>query len=406
MFPDEVETACHTSYLTSLVAGRTKTIQGLSNHVRPANSERASNKFRTEADFRMGESRRADIGWHHSNSVGTVDAAFGLVVHVPATSEAPAMFKSVTVGTIVGIPIKLDITLLIILPVFAWSIEIQIVPAAEFLNIFLGTTMDHAPLATGLRPWVLGAAVAIGLFIGITLHEIGHSVVALRYGYDIDSITLWLLGGMAQLTEQPRTWHHEFLIAIAGPIVSVAVGIVCYLAVLVISPGIDAVIFVLGYLAILNVFLAVFNMIPAFPLDGGRVLRAAFARTGTFEEATQRAVRIGKAFAVLLGLFGILMFDLILIAIAFFIYILGSAEGRPDHDRLGFRRDANQTGDDAGGRGRNGPAGHAIVGAARVYDGTSSLRVSGALRGGGRWHHHARGPRVRSPPRKYTTSSG
>jgi len=238
------------------------------------------------------------------------------------------MFKSVQVGSIFGIPIKFDVTLLVVLPAFAWLIAVQIEEVVPLLNLTFGTEIAATPLTTGVTPWVVGAFAAIGLFVGVALHELGHSLVAMRYGYDIDSITLWLLGGVARFTEQPRTWHHEFWIAIVGPIVSIAVGVACYLVVLVVPPGFDGTVFVFGYLAILNVFLAMFNMLPAFPLDGGRVLRALFARTQPFARATQRAVRIGQVFAVLLGLFGLFTFNIFLIAIAFFIYIVGAAEGR------------------------------------------------------------------------------
>lgn len=238
------------------------------------------------------------------------------------------MLKSFRVGSAFGIPLKLDITLLIVLPVFAAIIGGQITDIVEVLAGVLGTTIDAQPLTAGYLPWILGLAAAIGLFIGVLLHELGHSLVAMHYGYNIDSITLWLLGGMAQFTEQPREWTHEFWIAIAGPLTSIGVGAVCYGIVSVVPLGSDAAIFVIGYLAVLNIGLAVFNMIPAFPLDGGRVLRALYTRTRSFPAATQRAVRIGKLFAFLLGIFGLLAGQIFMIAIAFFIYIAGSAEGR------------------------------------------------------------------------------
>lgn len=238
------------------------------------------------------------------------------------------MFKSFRVGSLFGIPLKLDVTLLIVLPLFTWLIAAQITEIIEVINVMLGTTVAPEPLAEGVMPWVLGLLAAVGLFVGVALHELGHSLVAIRYDYEIDSITLWLLGGLAQFTEQPREWNHEFWIAIAGPAVSVAVGAVCYAAVVVLPSGFDALIFLFGYLAVLNVVLAVFNMIPAFPLDGGRVLRALFTRSQPFAQATQRAVQIGKLFAIMLGLFGLLAFNIFMIAIAFFVYIAGSAEGR------------------------------------------------------------------------------
>ncbi len=238
------------------------------------------------------------------------------------------MFKSVRVGSIFGIPIKLDITLLIVLPAFTWLIGARITEIAGILSDVPRLSIDVAAISGGLMPWILGLAAAIGLFVGVTLHELGHSVVAIRYGYAIDSITLWLLGGLAQFTEQPREWTHEFWIAIAGPIVSVAIGVVSYLAVVILPSGLNAVSFVLGYLAVLNVTLAVFNMIPAFPLDGGRVLRALYHRSTTLARATEKAVRVGKVFAVILGIFGLLTFNIFMIAVAFFIYMAGSAEGR------------------------------------------------------------------------------
>ncbi len=238
------------------------------------------------------------------------------------------MFKSIRVGSVFGIPIKLDITLLIVLPAFTWLIGTQIADIAAILDGVVGPTLDVAALTGGSTPWLLGLGAAVGLFIGVTLHELGHSVVAMHYGYTIDSITLWLLGGLAQFSEQPDHWTHEFWIAIAGPIVSIGVGTLSYVTVLVLPGGLDALLFVLGYLAVLNIVLAVFNMIPAFPLDGGRVLRALYTRTNTLAEAPAKAVRVGKVFAVLLGLVGLLTVNIFMIAVAFFIYIAGSAEGR------------------------------------------------------------------------------
>ncbi|MEM4780661.1 MAG: M50 family metallopeptidase [Halalkalicoccus sp.] len=238
------------------------------------------------------------------------------------------MFKSFRIGSLFGIPIKLDVSFLLILPIFAWLIGAQIELLVAPLNAVFGTELDAAALTTGYRPWVLGLTAAIGLFVGVVLHELGHSLVAIRYGYPIDSITLWLLGGLAQLSDQPEDWKQEFLIAIAGPIVSVAVGVGSYLLLFVVPASLDGVVFVLAYLALLNVVLAVFNMLPAFPMDGGRVLRALLARNRPFARATQIAAEVGKLFALLMGLFGLLQFNVILIALAFFVYIAASGEAQ------------------------------------------------------------------------------
>lgn len=236
--------------------------------------------------------------------------------------------RGIRIGSAFGIPIKLHWTFLIVLPLFALIIGWDIVLLGEFLNDLLVADLDPAALEGEFRPWILGFASAIGLFVGVLLHEFGHSLVALRYEYEIDSITLWLLGGLANFREMPEDWRHEFWIAIAGPIVSIAVGVGCYLGFLLTPPDIDSVRFVLGYLAVLNVFLAVFNMLPAFPMDGGRVLRALLARNRPHAQATQQAAEVGKFFAFLLGIVGILVFNIILILLAFFIYIAASGEAQ------------------------------------------------------------------------------
>ncbi|MFW6265853.1 MAG: site-2 protease family protein [Halanaeroarchaeum sp.] len=238
------------------------------------------------------------------------------------------MFKSFRVGSLFGIPLKLDVTLLLILPVFAYIIGSQVAEIVDVVNLALGTSVDPAPLAAGALPWLLGAAAAVGLFVGVTLHELGHSLVAIRYGYPIDSITLWILGGIAQLSEQPEDWRHELLIAIAGPVVSVVLGVVLFVGVYLVPAGLDGLRFLLGYLALLNLTLAVFNLLPGFPMDGGRVLRALLARNRPFARATQLAAEVGKAVAILMGLVGLFGGNLILIAIAFFIYIGASGESR------------------------------------------------------------------------------
>jgi len=236
--------------------------------------------------------------------------------------------RGLKIGTALGIPVRLNWTFLIVLPLFAYLIGSQIEMIADVMNESLGAGIDSAALAGGLTPWALGLAAAVGLFAGVLLHEFGHSIVAMRYGYEIESITLWLLGGLASFSEFPEDWKHEFWIAIAGPVVSIAVGAGCY-AVFVLAPvGSNAVLFVFGYLALLNVVLAVFNMLPAFPMDGGRVLRALLARNQPHAQATQRAAAVGKAFAFVMGLIGLFNFQLLLIVLAFFIYIAASGEAQ------------------------------------------------------------------------------
>ncbi|GAB3707746.1 CBS domain-containing protein [Halorubrum pallidum] len=236
--------------------------------------------------------------------------------------------RGIKVGTVLGIPVRLNWTFLIVLPLFAYLIGSQVGTIAGVMNEALGAGIAPAAIEGGITPWALGLAAALGLFGGVLLHEFGHSIVAMRYGYEIESITLWLLGGLANFAEFPEDWKHEFWIAVAGPVVSVAVGVACY-GVFVLAPaGANAVLFVFGYLALLNVVLAAFNMLPAFPMDGGRVLRALLARTQPHAQATQRAAAIGKMFAFFMGLIGLFTFQLLLIVLAFFVYMAASGEAQ------------------------------------------------------------------------------
>jgi Zn-dependent protease/CBS domain-containing protein len=236
--------------------------------------------------------------------------------------------RSFRIGSAVGIPIKLDLTFLLILPIFAYLIGSQIEATADLLNSVWASEIAIEPVTTVLMPWIVGVVAALGLFGGVVLHELGHSLVAMRFDVQIDAITLWIFGGIASMEEIPEDWRQELAISVAGPIVSVFVGVVCYVAFLGVPSGLAAIRFVLGYLAVLNVVLAIFNMLPGFPMDGGRVLRALLARTRPYARATQIAAEVGKAFAILLGLWGLFSWSPISIGIAFFIYIGAASEAK------------------------------------------------------------------------------
>jgi Zn-dependent protease/CBS domain-containing protein len=244
--------------------------------------------------------------------------------------------RGIRIGSAFGIPIRLDLTFLLVLPLFAWLIGSDVGNLATVLNDMFGAAMPVDALTAGSTRWVLGAAAATGLFFCVLLHEFGHSLVAMRYGYHIESITLWLFGGVARFTEMPENWKQEFTIAVAGPIVSVALGVVSYVAFLVVPGALPTVQFVLAYLALTNVALAVFNMLPGFPMDGGRVLRALLARTRPHARATQIAAEVGKLFAVVLAIVG-LFANLFLVALAFFIYIGASSEAQQTVMKAAFQ---------------------------------------------------------------------
>jgi Zn-dependent protease/CBS domain-containing protein len=245
------------------------------------------------------------------------------------------------IGSAFGIPINVDLTFLLVLPLFAWIIGSQVEQWVGILNDVFGAGIQADVLTSSSLTLALGLLAAVGLFAGVVLHELGHSVVAIRLGYPIDSITLWLFGGVASLTEMPEDWRHELVIAVAGPLVSVALGVVSLGAFALAPTGGSlaavSVTFLLGYLAMMNLGLAAFNMLPGFPMDGGRVLRALLARTRPYARATRMAADVGKAVAILLGLFGLFGGGgLFLVAVAFFIYIGAAGEAQQTTMRAAF----------------------------------------------------------------------
>ena len=225
--------------------------------------------------------------------------------------------------TLLGIPVLLDVTFLIILPIFAFSIAGQVGYWAR-----LARMEDHPSLHHPWVPYALGLLTAIGLFVSVIIHELAHAVAARLYGVKTRSITLWLLGGVAALEDMPRQRGAEAVVAVVGPIISIAVGLVCLLVYSVLPPEAFPARFVFRYLAVMNVALAVFNMIPALPLDGGRVLRSLLALKMTHLRATQVAAGVSRFLAVALALFGLFSGNLMLLLVAFFVYVGVSGEVR------------------------------------------------------------------------------
>ncbi|MFB6218802.1 MAG: site-2 protease family protein [Halobacteriaceae archaeon] len=238
--------------------------------------------------------------------------------------------RSYTVGSVWGIPIRINISLVVFLPVLAWLIGSgeQIAVYAGVIGGLTGVAFDVPALRAGATPWLVGSTAAVGLFVSVAVHELGHSWVALRYGLEIESITLWILGGLAALSEVPREWDRELTIAAAGPLVSVVLGGVLWGATLATPASLAPLRFVLGWLAVTNVGLAAFNLLPAFPMDGGRILRALLARSRPYASATRIAGRVGVVFAVLFAVVGVLQFSPLLLLLALFVYGAATTESR------------------------------------------------------------------------------
>lgn len=168
----------------------------------------------------------------------------------------------------------------------------------------------HQQLST-IQYWLMGLAATTLLFASVLLHELAHSFVAIKQGVLVTSIRLFVFGGVAQVSSEPRSGRNEFLIALAGPATSMALafffgGIYVLLLLSGLFPSAAAVAW---YLASANVILAIFNMIPGFPLDGGRILRAIlWDRWNDMARATKVVSQIGNGFALFLILFGMLQF--------------------------------------------------------------------------------------------------
>lgn len=242
------------------------------------------------------------------------------------------MDASLEIGNLAGIPVKLHWSFLLVIPLFAWIIGSQIELTVELIAILFGVPIDLTLIVANFNPYILGTVVALGLFVGVFIHEMAHSLIAKAKGIKIHSITLLILGGVSQMEETMPDPKVELPMALAGPLTSLAVGVICGVLVYVFEavvpdPAIAGVlIFVFGYLGLLNVLLFGFNLLPAFPMDGGRVLRAWLARRMPLSRATRIAADVGKAFAVLFGIIGFLLLNPILIIIAFFIYIGANQE--------------------------------------------------------------------------------
>ena len=238
--------------------------------------------------------------------------------------------RNYTLTTIWGIPIRINISLVVFLPVLAWLIGSgeQIEVYAGIVNTFSPGVLDVSSLRAGLTPWIIGSAAAVGLFVSVAVHELGHAWVARHYQLQVESITLWILGGLANLTTIPREWQKEFWIAIAGPITSIIVAIGCYLLVQILPPSFPTAIFVIGWIVVTNASLALFNLLPAFPMDGGRILRALLARSRPYATATQTAARVGTVFALLFAILGVLSFSPMMFLLALFIYAAATSESR------------------------------------------------------------------------------
>jgi Zn-dependent protease len=208
----------------------------------------------------------------------------------------PAMFgRRIRLFKLLGFAVHVDLSWLVLALLITWSLARGLFP------------YQYEKLPS-LTYWSMGAAGALGMFASIIFHELCHSLVARRFGLPMKGITLFIFGGVAEMDEEPPGPKAEFFMAIAGPISSILLGVLGYAATTTGEAWLpDPVAGVLEYLTIINFILAGFNLLPAFPLDGGRVLRAALWQwKKNFRWATRIASKLGAFFGAVLIFLGIL----------------------------------------------------------------------------------------------------
>ncbi len=201
------------------------------------------------------------------------------------------MNRRMTLGQIKGIPIGIDNSWILIFLFLTWSLAISYFPA-EFPH---WSTFEY---------WLVGGVTSVIFFACVLLHELGHSFVAQHYQIPVREIVLYFFGGISQITKEPTSAVMEFWIAIAGPLVSFGLGFL-FLILSFLLKGISPLLAVTEYLAYINLFLGAFNLIPGFPLDGGRVFQAIWwGISHNLRRATQAAVFIGQTIAFLFIVLG------------------------------------------------------------------------------------------------------
>lgn len=234
---------------------------------------------------------------------------------------------SYQIGSIHGIPIRLHVSFLVIVIFFIWLFADH---TFEIFGIVFGFGEADVPI---WLKYLLSSITSILFFLTLLFHELSHSVVAQSYGIKIKSITLLIIGGIAQMEDIPKEPRKEAMISAAGPAFSLGIGILAY-AIYITFYQVNEVTWTFGnaflmsvsIIAYYNILLGIFNLIPAFPMDGGRIFRAMLAMNMPYIDATRIAVAVGKSFAIIMGILGLFTFNLFLLLIAFFLYYGAAGE--------------------------------------------------------------------------------
>jgi Zn-dependent protease/CBS domain-containing protein len=200
--------------------------------------------------------------------------------------------RNISLGNILGIPILLNYSWFLVFGLVTWNLAVSYYP-------------DELSNASWTVYWVMGAVTALMLFGSVLLHELGHSVIALGYKIPVRRITLFLFGGVAEIGMEPPSASAEFFIAIAGPLVSFGLALSFIILQFAFAP-LEILAILARYLALINGSLALFNLIPGFPLDGGRIFRSiVWGLSSNLSVATKIAANVGRVISFLFVAFGI-----------------------------------------------------------------------------------------------------
>ncbi len=203
------------------------------------------------------------------------------------------MKNSFQIGRLFGISIRIDYTWFVVFALIVWTLGSHYFPR-------------QYPLWSQSIYWLMGIVTAVIFFASIIAHELAHSLVSKSKGVPVNSITLFIFGGVAEISDEPKKPSAEFLMAIAGPLTSFVIAIVFWLLSMVSGYNRTPFSAMMLWLSIINTTIAVFNLIPGFPLDGGRILRSIIWKvTGNFKTATRSASFVGRVIAYLFILWGI-----------------------------------------------------------------------------------------------------
>ncbi|HEX6483257.1 MAG TPA: site-2 protease family protein [Ktedonobacteraceae bacterium] len=205
----------------------------------------------------------------------------------------PGSFR---IGKIAGIDIDIHVSWIIILVLLTWSLA-----TGWFPQLYPGwSTATY---------WVVSLIASLLLFVSVLLHELAHSLVARRRGLPVKNITLFVFGGVSNIEQEPKSAGIEFQMAVVGPLTSLLIGVVCFLLQLPLRGTNSPLQGILYYLAVTNILLGIFNLIPGFPLDGGRVLRSiVWKLSGSMRRATRVAAISGQIIGYVFILLGIWLF--------------------------------------------------------------------------------------------------